>query len=410
MAKANEYFSLAFGNLKHRGLRSWLTMLGIFIGIAAVVSLISLGQGLQAAVMGQFGSLSIDKLTIQNKGTGFGPPGSTVVVKLNDHDVDVIKKVGGIEEILTRLIRVVRVEYNGVATYNYVADVPDSQTLINFMYESTNVKIGDGRLLRAGDRGKIIVGADIAKSEQYGKNIRVGSKLIINGKNFEVVGILKKSSSFQINAVILINTKDLEDILNIKNEYDVIVAQVADKNKIEDIAKNIEDSLRRDRNEKAGQEDFSVQTPEQALSSVNTILSIINLIVAGIAAISLIVGAVGIANTMYTSVVERTKEIGVMKAIGARNSDIAWIFLIEAGLLGLVGGVVGALMGLSLAFVISYGANSFLGENLFTVSISYFLLFGSIAFSFGIGVASGVFPALQASRLKIVDALRGGLN
>jgi len=410
MVKLNEYFDLAFGNLKHRGLRSWLTMLGIFIGIAAVVSLISLGNGLQTAVMGQFGSLSFDKLTIQNKGTGFGPPGSTVVEKLNDHDLDVIKKVSGIKEILTRLIRVVKVEYNEVATYNYVADVPDSQELINFMYDSTNVKIEEGRLLRAGDRGKILLGADIASSEKYGKKIRVGAKLAINGKNFEVVGILKKSSSFQINSIFLMNVKDLENVLDIKDEYDLIIVQVADKDKLEDVAKNIEDSLRRDRNLDAGKEDFSVQTPEQALSSVNTILSIINLIVVGIAAISLIVGGVGIANTMYTSVVERTKEIGIMKAIGARNSDIMWIFLIEAGLLGLVGGIVGALMGLSLAFIISYAASSFLGENLFTVSISYFLLFGSIAFSFGIGVMSGVFPALQASKLKIVDALRGGLN
>ena len=410
MVKLNEYFDLAFGNLKHRGLRSWLTMLGIFIGIAAVVSLISLGNGLQTAVMGQFGSLSFDKLTIQNKGTGFGPPGSTVVEKLNDHDLDVIKKVSGIKEILTRLIRVVKVEYNEVATYNYVADVPDSQELINFMYDSTNVKIEEGRLLRAGDRGKILLGADIASSEKYGKKIRVGAKLAINGKNFEVVGILKKSSSFQINSIFLMNVKDLENVLDIKDEYDLIIVQVADKDKLEDVAKNIEDSLRGDRNLDAGKEDFSVQTPEQALSSVNTILSIINLIVVGIAAISLIVGGVGIANTMYTSVVERTKEIGIMKAIGARNSDIMWIFLIEAGLLGLVGGIVGALMGLSLAFIISYAASSFLGENLFTVSISYFLLFGSIAFSFGIGVMSGVFPALQASKLKIVDALRGGLN
>ena len=107
-----DYFSLALKNLKHRGLRSWLTMLGIFIGIAAVVALISLGQGLQQAVTGQFSTLSIDKLIIQNSGTGFGPPGSTAIRKLTSHDLDLIKNIQGVKLATGRLIRMVKIEYN----------------------------------------------------------------------------------------------------------------------------------------------------------------------------------------------------------------------------------------------------------------------------------------------------------
>ena len=148
-----------------------------------------------------------------------------------------------------------------------------------------------------------------------------------------------------------------------------------------------------------------MESPIQTLNSVNTILGIINLIVVGIAAISLLVGGIGIANTMYTSVLERTKEIGVMKAIGAQNKDILSIFLIEAGLLGLVGGIVGAVIGLLGAIGLSTLANNALGGELFAVSISYPLLASAIGFSFFVGILSGIIPALQASKLNIVDAI-----
>jgi len=126
----------------------------------------------------------------------------------------------------------------------------------------------------------------------------------------------------------------------------------------------------------------------------------------GIAAISLIVGGIGVANTMYTSVLERTKEIGTMKAVGAKNSDIMFLFLIESGLLGLIGGVIGVLIGLGLSKIAEYFATVQLGTNLLQASASTNLIIGALIFSFLIGAISGVFPAMQASKLKPVDALR----
>ncbi len=130
-----DYFLLALGNLRHRGLRSWLTMLGIFIGIAAVVSLISLGTGLQNAVTGQFSSLSVDILTIQNANTGFGPPGSTAVRKLTDHDVDIIKSTQGIKIVVPRIVRVVSVEYNGGGEIKNIGSIPEKNYQKNFVYK-----------------------------------------------------------------------------------------------------------------------------------------------------------------------------------------------------------------------------------------------------------------------------------
>jgi putative ABC transport system permease protein len=401
-----DYFFLAFGNLKHRGLRSWLTILGIFIGIAAVVALITMGEGLRTAVTGQFSVLSADKLTIQNAGTGDGPPGSTVVTKLNEHDLEIIKGVNGVEEVISRLIRVVKVEFNKNVNYDYLASLPSDAKQAEAIYSSDGIKLDEGSLLKTTDFGKVIIGSDIGKENAFGKEIVVGNKIIIQGKSFEIIGILKTASSFQINSVILMNEEDMKKLLNIENEYDLIVAQVSDSKQAETVAERIKEALRKDRKEDFGEEDFSVQTSAEAISSVNTILNIINLIVGGIAAISLLVGGVGIMNTMYTSVLERTKEIGTMKAVGAKNKEILWIFVIESGMLGLIGGVIGAALGVGLAFGVSGIANAAVGGTFLSVQISYPLIFGAIAFAFTLGLIAGLTPAMQASKLKPVEAFR----
>jgi len=401
-----DYFKLALKNLKHRGLRSWLTILGIFIGIAAVVALISLGAGLREAITGQFGSLSVDKLTIQNKGTGFGPPGSTVVEKLTNHDVKIVENVRGVDLIIPRLIRVVNIEYNKVSNFAYVTDIPSDEKGMNLVYEGFNFGVSEGRLIRKSETGVVLFGSEFAKTKRYDKEIKVGKDINIEGGNFKIIGILKPTSSFQINSVALIPSKDLQDVLKINNEWDLIVAQVHDKNEIEDVATRIKDALRKDRNEKVGEETFSVETPLQALSAVNTILNIINAIVIGIAMISLVVGGVGIANTMYTSVVERTKEIGTMKAIGAQNKDILYIFLIESGLLGLVGAIIGVILGFGFSKTIEYFVKNVYNTNLLQVATPIYLVLGCIVFGFLIGAISGVFPAWRASKINVIDALR----
>ncbi|MEK6935375.1 MAG: ABC transporter permease, partial [Nanoarchaeota archaeon] len=347
------------------------------------------------------------KLTIQNAGTGFGPPGSTAVRKLTQYDIDLIKKVNGVDMVVSRLIRIVKVEYNKAVSFSYIGSMPNNQKEVDLIYSSFNAKVSDGRLLKADDRKKIVLGSDFAEeNNDFGKQIRIGTNLKIQEQNFEVIGILEKSSSFQLNFVILMNEEDLKDLLNIGDETDLIVAQVKDINKIEQVAEDIKEKLRKDRKEKIGEEDFSVQTPIQAIESVNTILNIINVVVVGIAAISLFVGGIGIANTMYTSVLERTREIGTMKAVGARNSDILLIFIIESGFLGLAGGIIGAGIGLGLAYLVSSVSTSFFGSEIIKFQISWLLLIGAISFSFFVGIFSGIFPAIQASKLKPVDALR----
>jgi putative ABC transport system permease protein len=401
-----DYFVLSFGNLRHRGVRSWLTVIGIFIGIAAVVSLISMGQGLQTAVTAQFGTLSFDILTIQNKGSGFGPPGSTVIDKLNDHDVEIIENVRGVEKAIPRLVRVGSLEYNGIAGFGYGTDIPEDVEEREIVYENLNFEAEEGKVFDGGEKGKIVLGYLFFETEDFGKGFRVGKKVKINGKEFEILGFLKRSSSFQMNGMIFLMRDDFDELFEVGDEHDMILAKISEPREVENVAEEIKRKLRNDRNEKEGEESFNVETPLQAIGAVNNVLGIINLIIVGIAAISLLVGGIGIANTMYTSVLERTKEIGIMKAIGAKNKDILIIFLIESGLLGLVGGIVGALVGIGGALGIAALANQALGPGTFTINISYPLLIGAISFSFFVGIISGVLPSIQASKLNVVEALR----
>jgi len=210
-----------------------------------------------------------------------------------------------------------------------------------------------------------------------------------------------------MNDAVVVFYDEVKEILDIGDEIDIIGLTVENSDIAEETAERIERELRKDRNLKEGEEDFSVQTPSQVLGTVTDILTAVNVVVVGIAMISLIVGGIGIANTMYTSVLERKKEIGTMKAIGARNSNILMIFLIESGLLGLIGGIVGALIGAGIALGIAAGANSFFGSELIKISISIPLLISVITFSFLIGILSGAIPSYQASKLRPVDALRG---
>ena len=166
--------------------------------------------------------------------------------------------------------------------------------------------------------------------------------------------------------------------------------------------------MKRDRDEKLKEKPktFSVSTSEQLLETFGDILSVVQAVLVGIATISLLVGGIGIMNTMYTAVIERTKEIGTMKAVGARNSDILFIFLFESGLLGLVGGAIGIGIGIGLGKTAEYIASVSLGTDLLKAVFPWYLILGALTFSFLVGCISGVAPAYQASRLKPADALR----
>jgi len=179
-----------------------------------------------------------------------------------------------------------------------------------------------------------------------------------------------------------------------------------EKGQAKQVAERIEKKMRKERDEEEGEESFAVSTSEQILETFGSILDVVSAILIGIAAISLLVGGIGIMNTMYTSVLERTKEIGTMKAIGARNKDILLIFLFESGLIGLIGGIIGLTIGMGISKAVEYAIVNFYSIALLKITFDPLLIIGVLAFSFIVGSFAGVLPAIQASRLKPVDALR----
>lgn len=301
-----DYLNIAFTNLKHRGLRSWLTMIGIFIGIAAVVALISLGQGLETAITAQFSDLGTDKLTVQGKAGGFGPPGSGVVTPLTTEDVEVIDNVKGTELVIGRLLRAVEVNFKDDVNYAYMISMPEGEkrTLAEDVFD---FKAETGRLLKDGDNKKVFLGGSYSSGDIFERPVIVGDKISVQGEDFEVVGFLKKEGSFTTDGSIFMNTEPMRTLLNEPEEVDIIAIQIDNVDDIDKIAANVEKALRKHRNVEEGKEDFTVSTPQQTIETLTTILLVVQAVIIGIASISLLVGAVGITNTMYTSVLERRK-------------------------------------------------------------------------------------------------------
>ena len=398
--KITDTFILPVRNLFRRKIRSWLTMLGIIIGIAAVVSLISLSQGMREAILGQFNDLGTDKLTIQAKSLQFGPPGSGAARPLTDRDFREVKNVQGVVQGATRIIKPLKFEFDGQVKFEFAASIPDDEKERNFVYDAGKLSAESGRMLKSGEYKKIVMGNSL-KSDY-----RLGDKIKIDGSTYDIVGFLiKKGNPFQDSAI-LMPERALKEIYNIKDEVSIIVVQVAKDQDINVVQDRIERALRRLRDVKEGKEDFQVQSPQQLLGTFNTILDVVQAVIIGIAAISLLVGGIGIMNTMYTAVLERIKEIGIMKAIGARNSDVLAIFLIESGLLGIVGGGIGIVIGIAFSKIVEFGATQYFGSTILKAQITLTLVLGALAFSFVVGTIAGFLPARQAAHLKPVDALR----
>lgn len=402
-----DFLKLAGRNLRHRGIRSWLTLLGIFIGVAAVVSLISLGTGLKVAVNSQFGLSTTSVITVQAGGlNSFGPPGTGVTNPLTKGDKEAIERIGGIERVLGRNIETSQIEFNDVAIISFATNVPEGNDA-EFMYELNDLVVERGRLLRGGERGKVVLGSNFYEDKAgLGKRVEVGNKVLVQGEKFEVVGILEKKGSFIWDGVVLMSEGNMEDIYDTGEELDIIAVHVTSKEDMSRVAEEIEKLMRNRRDVEKGQEDFEVSTPEQTLETVNNILGGIQAFVVIIALISVFVGAVGIVNTMTTSVMERHKEIGIMKSIGATNYQIFLQFLIEASLLGLVGGLVGVIVGTGIGALGMMGINSFLGADT-PMNIDFMLIFLTLGGSLLIGAVAGISPAMNAAKQNPVEALRG---
>lgn len=389
-----DYFLMAMGNIRHRKLRSWLTVIGIIIGVAAIISLITVSRSLESTIESQFEQFGANRIIISPK--GFQGPG-TSSEGLTTKDFETIKKISGFKYVVPGIFVSTEVRHKGEVGFTLISGLP-SEDFEQFFLDSGS-KLGEGRFIRKGDKFETVVGSKVVE-DMFSDPLKIGSKIEIEGKEFKIVGILKEIGNSQDDSQINIPLDTAREIFDKPDDVDAIIAQVKSPEDIPLLQEKIKKELERERDDT----NFQVVTATQILEQIGQVLGIIQFVLVGIAAISLIVGGIGIMNSMYTSVLERTKEVGIMKAIGARNLDIFEIFLIESGLVGLVGGFFGTLLGSIIALIVGgFSKNS---GFLLNIKIEPLVLAFGLLFAFVVGILSGVLPAIQAAKLRPIEALR----
>lgn len=397
-----EFFKLAFRNIRHRKRKTLLTVIGVFIGIAAVIALVSLSQGLQDSVESEFQSIGSDKIFINPGGNQIqGQPSSR---KLTGDDLTAVRNLNSVDEAAGILFKTTSIEYKGDQSFGVVLGIPTDSTQ-EIVKTSWAMEIEEGRSIRETDTSNVVIGSAIAET-RFEDKPGLRSQITVNGETFRVVGIMKPTGDPSVDGSVIIQQEVAEEVLDAdENRYDWIFAKIQPGFEAEEAKEDIEDGLRDSRDVEKGKEDFTVSTQEDLIESFQNILNVVRGVVIGIASISLLVGAVGIMNTMYTAVTQRTREIGVMKAIGATQNQIMLVFLIESGLIGVTGGFIGLIAGLGLSTVAAIGATQ-LSSIPINPYFSVELVAGALLFAFLLGTVSGALPARKAAKLEPAEALR----
>jgi len=262
----------------------------------------------------------------------------------------------------------------------------------------------EGKFFREGQSRAVVVGANVAKSDEFfSRSLRVHHQLLIEGEKFEVVGILNSFGNREDDNQMYMSLETMRVLFNKPEEVSFIDATLVPGQDVDKVAERVKRELKRSRND----ENFQVLTPTQVLKFLSTVLGIVQGVLVSIAGISLIVGAVGIMNSMYTAVLERTKEIGVMKSIGATNATVLLLFIVESGIIGFVGGVFGVLLGNLISVGVSQAATA-AGFSIMKYQFQLWIALSGLIFATFVGMISGYLPARQAEKLAPVDALRYG--
>ena len=405
-SSVKEYFNIAVRNIRTRSLRSFLTILGIVIGVFLIISLLSLSEGLKATINQQLQAMGGEMVMVM--------PGSDEDIfstmmfggaKLQKEDIEAIKKAEGVDKVLGFSYTGVVARYKDESKQIAIAGYDPWKEGLDILSIFQGWSIAEGRW--PSKSNELLIGSYIA-SDIFSKKIEAGSEMTIKGKKFKVAGILNSLGNKQDDSMVYMDMNVYQDITGEKRgtaAYAMVKLEDGVDEKV--VAEEIEEKLKETRKRRSGTDeaDFSVITSEKMGDIAGNILGIIQLVIFGFAGIAIIVGGIGITNSMFTSVRERTKEIGIMKAIGAKNSAILLIFLFEAGIVGLIGGISGTLLGSLLAKGIEiYGQIHPLFY--FKASIGIGLIIFGLVFSFVVGCVSGVLPARTAAKLKPVEALR----
>jgi putative ABC transport system permease protein len=385
-----ENIKMSWMNLLQNKMRSFLTMLGIVIGVASIIALITIVKAATNEMTSEFSSFGADKITVQAMGT----PLKQGLIDSDIEKLSEIENVAGVSPTLTGSTTIV---FAG----NEKTDVlVQGKNDVYFSRTKDLIEAGRGvNIFDIESKNKVcLIGASIAEELFWGED-PIGKELLIGGVTYMVIGTLQESSSFSdasTNEAVIIPYTTSMSVLGTGYISSVDV-YMSDSNQSEKITSEIEAVLNQAFNFK--DEGFSVMNMQDMLSSIKQMTSMLSLMLGGIASISLVVGGIGIMNMMLVSVTERTAEIGLRKALGAEPKRIQQQFLLEAVFMSLFGGIIGSLLGA----LIAYAVVALIGTS-FSLSASTVLL--ALGFSAAIGIIFGIAPARKASKLNPIDALR----
>lgn len=394
------YYGLDY--LKHHKLRTVLTVLGIVVGISSVILLVGLVQGLKADILTQLEDFGPRTIIISPaSATGSGAPGSSSFVptkgKLYEKDYERIKRLPNIQSITKIISSQATLTFKNESISGSVYGIE-----AGLFDDTIPVEVESGRFLEPSDRGIAGLGSDIASG--FESDVQTQSSIYVSGRKFKVVGVLKPTgNSFApIDSVVFIPVDDARELFNeslVEGEISAIRLTLKEGSDVEADAMWITDQLIASHRVTEDTKDFTVITPKFINDRFTAIMDLLTLFLSAIASISLIVGGIGIMNTMFMSVLERRREIGTMKAIGASTEQVRNLFVVESGMLGLAGGTIGLLIALGLGYAMAL---------LFGLTFVFdpLVIGGSIAFSITLGLVSGTKPAIDAARVDPIEALR----
>jgi len=405
MEQVREYFYIAWRNLKTRSLRSWLTIFGIVIGVFLIISLLSLSEGIKDTISQQLRALGGEMVFVIP-----GDLSNPFMLllggdKLEKQDIEAIKKTEGVEEVLTMSYTSSVVRYEEESKGVFLMAI-DWETGLEILKNFQGWSLEEGEWPISGKR-EVVVGQQVAH-QIFEEKVRVNSEIVIKGRTMKVVGILNSLGSKMDDSGIYIDILLYQDLTGERRgSAQMAMVKIEEGTPLDEVAKDIKENLSETRKRRSGtaEADFSVITSDTMGDIAGNILAVIQIAIVAFAGIAIIVGGIGITNTMFTSVRERTREIGVMKAVGAKNSAVLSIFLFEAAIIGFSGGIGGTLLGVGFAKLIEIYGNVH-PMFYFRSSIGPELIIFGLVFSFLVGCLAGFFPARQAARLKPVEALR----
>ncbi len=400
----NESIKMALQGMLGNKLRTMLTLLGIIIGVGAVIAMVSLGFGMKENIANNISKLGSNLLMIQSGGrTASGARiASGEGAKLTYEDMQAIEKqIDGISGISASVN----------SSYQLVAGNQNSTSRVEGTTPSASevsaLEVEEGRFITDRDmnsRSRVAVVGTTIVENLYPDGDPIGKTLRINKAPFQIVGVLKSKGTSgmgqdQDDIVYIPLTTAQNRMMGITHVHRITIA-AEDENTINDVQAEVEQLLRtRHKIKEGGDDDFTVRNMAAIMETMMETANNITLLLGCIAAISLLVGGIGIMNIMLVSVTERTREIGIRKALGATYRDILLQFLIEAMVIGIVGGSMGVVVGVAASYVIS----TFAGWNT-VISVGAIVI--AVVFSVGIGLFFGIYPARKAALLDPIDALR----